>query len=820
MARRKKFWNRLLDFLEAPVFFPWLRRVLVISLLVAGVFLGIFSAFIFHSLQDLRSVRLLESYSPPVPTRILDVKGRLIAQFYAEKREIIPFEEIPPLLVQATLSTEDEHFLTHYGFNPWRILKALIFDVVTLSADQGGSTITVQLSKLLFLHHKKSITRKVMELWYAIQIERLYTKKEILWFYFNQVNYGHGCYGVEAAAKFFFGKKARDLSLAECALLAGIPKSPVYFSPLRYPKQSMQRHRVVLAGLVRGHYVTPEESSEQYQDFWIDFTSKIRSRESTISDLDAPEAPYFVEYVRDRLEKLFTREQLYKGGLVVYTTLNLDHQRSAEKHLREKVDEQNKYYKQTMSWIENEVEAHVYDQVQAFAGSFFLPIDTAKTKREKKAQKILYDNIKDPLKSVALLLGQADLFGALQNAPESAGLDESVECAFISIEPTTGYITAMSGGSGFHYNNQFNHVFLAKRQIGSAVKPFIYAPAIDKKLITAATVLQDVPIAIGEGRSDELYTPNNYGGDFQGSIRVREALRRSINTCALRVLDMVTPETVREYSKKILDIRTDQELYEKFPKDFTMGLGTGSFTPYDMVTSFAAFANEGREVIPLSIRYVTDRSGDVLTNFEKTLIKASRREVVSPATAFIMSDMLRGVFEGGGTANVMELDGFTHREVSSGKTGTTGNWTDSWFVGYNKRLCTAVWFGYDSNKSLGKGRTGGSMAAPVWVNFNKDVLAGVRPIPFTPPEGVVKLRVSTESGKLESPSTRVAYDEYFIRGSEPTEFDDATREEFSQKMNFVDLVQKKNRNASTKNFMDALRKMNASGSNDSGSSNR
>ncbi|MBL8995378.1 MAG: transglycosylase domain-containing protein, partial [Spirochaetia bacterium] len=480
---------------------------------------------------------------------------------------------------------------THYGFNPWRIIKAFFVDIITLRAEQGGSTITIQLSKLLFLDHKKSIKRKFFELWYAIQIERLYTKKEILWFYFNQVNYGHGCYGVEAASKFFFNKHARDLSVAECALLAGIPKSPTYYSPLRYPKQSMQRHRVVLAGLVHGKYLTSTEAFDHYEDFWIDFTSRIRSRESTVSDLEAPEAPYFVEYVRDRLEKIFDRNQLYKGGLVVYTTLNLDHQRAAEKYLKEKLDEQNKSYKETMGWVERQIDANVFDQVQAFASSFFIPIDTARSKRLKKAEEILYDDIKEPLRSVALLLGQSDLFGALQNAPDSAGLDEKVECAFISIEPGTGYITAMSGGSGFHYNNQFNHVFLAKRQIGSAVKPFIYAPALDKKIITPATLLADVPIAIGEGRSDELYTPNNYGGDYVGNILVRDALRRSINTCALRVLDMVTPETVREYAKKIFDIRTDAELYEKFPRNFTMGLGSGSFTPFDMVNAFGIFAN-------------------------------------------------------------------------------------------------------------------------------------------------------------------------------------------------------------------------------------
>lgn len=784
--------------LDVPRALARLRLAIVLSLLFFALFAGIAGGFVAKALLNPGFVvRQLENYAPPVPTRILDVRGRVISSFYAEKREIIPFHEIPPALIQATLATEDEHFEGHYGFNPWRILKAAFVDVITLSKEQGGSTITLQLSKVLFLDHGKRFTRKIAELWYAIQIERLYTKKEILWFYFNQINYGHGCYGVEAAAQFYFRKHAHDLGTAECALLAGIPKSPVYFSPLRYPRNAIARHRLVLSNLVRKGLLTRPEAIALHEDFWLEFSSKTRVVNATVSEMERTEAPYFIEYVRDRLEKLFNRETLYKGGLTVYTTLNLDHQRAAEKYLKEKLEEQDRMRHWAMRPIREALDNEAFDQVELHALALGLPVHTARTRRQNQVRDRLQNDAREPLKTMALLFGADRLHQVLEAGIAAADAedneDEKAEGAFVSIDPSTGHITAMVGGTRFQYYNQFNRVLLARRQIGSAVKPFIYAPAIDKKLITAATPLSDAPIAFGGVRAgeDELYVPKNYDGDYKGTIPAREALRRSVNTCALLVLDKVGSETVREYAKKIFHIKTDKDLWEKFPNDVTMGLGTGAFTPMEMAQAFGVFANEGREIIPLSIRSVVGRGGEVITNFEKVVAREKRASIFSAATAFLMTDILSGVFDAGGTANRRELDGYRLREVSSGKTGTTGNWTDAWFVGFHRYLVAAVWIGYDSNKSLGRGRTGGDLSAPVWINFMKEIYTNARPVEWKPPSDLVKVRVSRNSGKLESPNTIDGREEWFQRGTEPSEYDDSYGREVREKQHFIDLIRKK-----------------------------
>ncbi len=789
--------------------------------------MGIVSAFVIRALLDPSAVRsVLEDYTPPVPTRILDIKGRVITEFYLEKREVIPYEDIPPALVAATLSTEDEHFFSHYGFNPWRIGVAFFVNLVNFRAEQGGSTITVQLSKLIFLHRRKTIDRKIRELWYAIQIEKIYTKKEILWFYFNHINYGHGCYGVEAAAKFFFGKSAKELTIAECSLLAGIPKSPNKFSPIREPEQSRKRHHLVLHNLVRTGYLTKVEALNAFDDFWLEWNSRVRNEDSTVANSDTTLAPYFVEYVRERLEKIYDREKLYSGGLVVHTTLNLDHQRVAEREMQKALEEQDQIYKRAVEPIKLYSDAFIYDPVNALGNAFWLKLPTAQTKHNNAIREALDHEAREPLKEIALFLGQSKLFNILHysgdakleastqarlgftQTPTIDNVEEKAQGSFISIEPSTGYITAMVGGSGFHYRNQFNHVFLAHRQVGSTIKPFVYAPALDKKVITPATIIPDLPIAYAGNVAspDGLYVPKNYDGEHLGSILAREALRHSVNTCALQVMDMVGANTVREYGKNFFQIKTDREMDEKFPRDATMGLGTGSFTPYELTRAFATFANEGKEVIPLAIRYITDRRGAILTNFEKGVSKNSRNQIVSPATAYLITDMLHGVLESGGTGWRPELDGFKHHSVSSGKTGTTGNWTDAWFVGYNHYLVTSVWIGYDSNKSLGLGRTGGQVAVPVWIAFNKETLNPLKPIPFRTPSDVVHVRVSPETGKLEGPSTRNGYEEVFARGTEPTEFDDSAAREYREKMNFIDRARGNNKNKDVKNFLELIKK--------------
>lgn len=784
-------------------YFLLTRRMLWLALVFSAVFTGFFSAFIFHTLTDLSQVRTLENYSPPTPTRILDINGRLISQFFAENRQLIAYDDIPPHLIEAILSTEDQLFFDHYGFNPWRIMKALAIDIIKMRAEQGGSTITIQLSKLLFLHHQKTITRKIKELWYAIQIERLYSKKEILYFYFNQVNFGHGCYGVQAAAQFFFNKDARDLDLAESALLAGIPKSPVYFSPLRRPDNAMRRHRSVLNNMVGQKIISLDEASEAYQNFWLQYSQKVRNKHATFGAQNKTEAPHFIEYLRSKLKVMFTPSQLYKGGLTVYTTLNLDHQRSAEEHLKTSLNVQNNIQRYRKQILENHFRRYVYDHINQW--STLYNMHSAQFNEQtilRKLNIILQQSTLDQLQDFGVLFGKLEIQQMMLEASKSMdNLDEEVEGAFISIEPDTGYITAMVGGSEFNYNNQFNRAMNAKRQLGSLMKPFIYAPAIDLGLITAGTIINDAPVAFGEEGSSNYYIPKNYSGTYRGNIPVRQALRKSVNIPAIKVFDLLGYRQAKEYNQRMFRVYNKSEVYEKFPPDATMALGSGVFSPFEVATALSTFANGGKSVVPLSIRFVTDRSGQVITNIENQYLGQSR-QVISESAAYIMQDMLSGVFEPGGTAwNPALLNDFKHYRNSAGKTGTTSNWKDAWFGGFNPYLVAVVWVGYDSNKSLGRGRVGGNTSAPVWIKFMTDAINHKESLGFQKPNNVIVRNISGDTGKLASPGSENVYSEIFIKGTEPRSLDNSAYQKKQDQDNFLRIAKGYNFNNDISRFI-------------------
>ncbi|HMB00592.1 MAG TPA: PBP1A family penicillin-binding protein [Spirochaetota bacterium] len=765
------------------------KITLLSFILCSTVIAGVFSAFIFHSMSELKAIKALEQYEPPIATKIYDIKNRLITKFALEKRELITFNDIPVHLINAITATEDERFYTHFGFNPWRMTTAFLL-WATGQRGHGGSTITVQLAKLLFEKSaKREVSRKIRELWYAIQIEKMYTKQEILQFYFNQVNFGHGCYGLGAAANFFFKKDASELNLAECSLLAGIPKSPTYYSPIRYIDMAQKRHKAVLISMVRKGFISSEKAAKTYNNFWNHYAYQVRSRQSTIADLIDNKAPYFIEHIRERLEKAFGKRNLYKNGYQIYTTLNLDHQRQAQKHLWQQLEKHQERNNRVLPYIHRGINRFAPHHISMLSDLFCLPgIANHKAKIINRLKKNIDNDIINQLKAFATILGQNNLNNQLLDYSYNPkfNIDEKPEGALVSIDPSTGYISAMVGGSGFSYENQFNHVTKAKRQIGSQMKPFVYAAGIDKRKITAATLIDDSPVVIGETTNDEPYIPQNYSGEYHGLVRAREALRRSINVCAVKVLDMVSPATVREYGKTIFRCFSKEDLYEKFPDNYTMGLGSGVFSPLDLCTAFSVFANEGKEVMPLSVRYVTDRYGSIIKNFEK---HSPPRQLINPGTAFIVTKMLSDVFAPGGTAFKPELlQDFPHQYYSAGKTGTTGNWTDAWFSGYNKHLCTTIWIGFDSNKSLGRGMAGGYLAAPIWIKYNKNILQYKKTIPFQRPNQVVARTICKESGKKEGIYCTRTMTEYFLKGTEPKATCHIHEKEYKEARHIIDVI--------------------------------
>ncbi|OHD59046.1 MAG: hypothetical protein A2096_13800 [Spirochaetes bacterium GWF1_41_5] len=403
---------------------------------------------------------------------------------------------------------------------------------------------------------------------------------------------------------------------------------------------------------------------------------------------------------------------------------------------------------------------------------------------------ILATRVTRQLKNFSLIFG-IDPALNITHFAELAGLsalENKTECAFISIEPSTGYISAMIGGSGFSYNNQMNRAVQMYRQIGSIMKPFVYAAAIDTKKITAATLFNDTPIAF-ENPDGSLYIPQNYSGKYYGYIRARTALQKSINATTLQVLELATIEKTREYCSKMFRSLTAEDQEKKFPYNMTMGLGSGIFSPLELATAYAVFANDGKEVIPLSIRYITDRDGKILRNLEEEFYgDRIPSQVIDKATAFIAADIMRNVLEPGGTAyNENLIKEFEH--PSGGKTGTSGNWRDAWFAGFNKYLSTVIWLGYDDSRlSLGKGRAGGTLAAPVWIKYNRDVLMNKKNYPFEKPESVIEAEICTDSGKLPGPRCRRTMTEYFLPGTVPEEFCDFHSRENLQEMEFAETI--------------------------------
>ena len=748
-------------------------------------FIG-FSAFIIATLYDLKGITSLETYKPPIISKILDINGKLISEFYSERRKIVSLNEISPYMIQATLATEDKRFNNHYGVDLIRIIKALWVNINALKKEQGGSTITIQLSKLIFLNHEKTLARKIIELWYAFQIESQYSKEEILSFYFNQINYGHGAYGVEAAANFFFNKKAKELNLAEAALLAAIPKSPVYYSPIRYPDKAMQRHRVVLLAMVDNGYIKEEEAFASYKEFWVAFSKKTKNQQKLFNQESVNHAPYFTEYIRAKLEKDLKKKNIYEQGINIYTTLNLDHQKNAQKLLWEKLSQQNKINQFNEK---NLIRNLRYSSIKSIAllGSVFnlQEIDFINAYFKKQAVGE-YKHLVESLKTIFGNFNLKDLVETTYLDPEENGklntIKKEVQGALISVNPQNGYITAMVGGSPFSFHNQFNRAIDIKRQIGSTLKPFIYALAIEKNILTASTLLNDSPLIFDE------YIPKNYDNLYQGKVLMRDALKKSVNVLAVETLDKIGIDEARERLFEIFRSISDKNQLEKFPKDLTLALGTGVFSPLDLATAYAVLANNGKSVVPKTIRYITDNNGEIIKNYQEEYNEFTEKQLIEEDTVFIIKNIIKEVFRPGGTAFLPDLlKNFQHKNTSFGKTGTTSNWKDAWFVGANAYLSTAVWVGYDDNRSLGRGRTGGKVSAPIWVQFKKEVLKNKKPIPFLKPLGIVSKSVCRSSGKLAGSDCpkHLVYREYYKNSLNPTKEDDSTDKQKQEEERFL-----------------------------------
>jgi penicillin-binding protein 1A len=651
----------------------FVRRPLLalVSALAAAIIGGGFG-FLFALYHDLPSVRGMKEYRPNVVTRILDRERRPLAELFREKRIWIPYRTFPPRLIDALTAVEDDRFFDHGGVRMMAILRALAVDVRKGKMVQGGSTITQQLAKQLFLSPDKTIVRKIREALLAIEIEKTHTKEEILELYGNQIYLGSGAYGFEAAARVYFGKSVAELTLAETATLAGLPKAPSRYSPFNNRRLTKQRRDTVLSRMREVGKITEAEERAARAEPVV-----------TLAERGNATGPgrYFVEMVRTYLEERYGSDRVYRDGLTVVTTLDLPTQEAAE---------------------------------TAFA---------------------------DGLARVGRRMAAARLYAD----------DPQPEGALVALQPADGAILALVGGSDYD-RSQFNRATQARRQPGSAFKPFVYLAALTVGY-SPADIVVDAPVIYDLPGVENDWKPANFGHRFHGPVTLRTALAESMNVAAVKLLDKTGVDNTIGVARR-LGVTAD------LAPNLTLALGASAVTPLEMTAAYAAVANGGIYAAPYFVASVVTADGEPLEEHEPLFTDAVR-----PEEAYVLTKMLVGVVENGTGKEARRL-----QRPAAAKTGTTDDYRDAWFVGFTPQVAAGVWIGLDDNRSLGRGETGGRAAAPIWTDFMIRALAGRPVVDFSPPDGVTVKTVDRVGGKLATVSCDDTINEVFVAGTEPAEY--------------------------------------------------
>jgi len=760
-----------------------LLEILIVFAIILTVIFGITFGTIFALSKNISETNKIGEYRPALPSQIVDINGKFITEFFSdEKREIVPIDELPKHLILALITREDKDFFQHNGFSVKGIFRA-VWNIARGRYVSGGSTITQQVAGRQFADRKeKTIKRKVIELWWALQLEKKLSKYEILEVYLNESYFGHNVYGIEAASQFYFRHSARELSVAESALLVIQLANPARYSPIRHPARAKIIQQEVLKQMVDHNYVTKEEADFSFAEYWNEIYDPLRSASETAYLVKDDKAPYFSEYIRQELESiLYGAFDYFRDGLIVHTTLDLSYQEKAEKYMQDGFDTLNKTYLREVDERMSFVNKEFVPVVEGLSLIFDISsIRTAGKQQKNNAYQDYYNIINPTLNTLSLLFGCQDLrfITRMGYGNQSGKLKRNIiEGALVTIDNETGYIKAMVGGSDFE-TKKLNRAVQAKVMPGSAFKPLYYSAAVSSNTITPATMLYDKPIMF---RNDDgtPYTPNNFLGTWKGPVSVRYALAHSMNIPSIQVLDMIGFDAAINRAARLLGIKSPDEISRTFPRKYPLALGIISVAPIKMAQAFAVFPNQGKEVTPIGIRYIEDRSGRIILEPEKELIANQKRDgerlqIMTPQAAYIMVDMLKSTVEFGSLANRRrQVGGFPM--PFAGKTGTTQNWSDAWAVGFSPYITTAIWFGFDMpGNSLGLNQTGAMAAGPVWAKYMKDIHENnpeLPPTDFRRPDGLVELSVCSVSGMFPSEYCNEGFKtELFIAGSESRKF--------------------------------------------------
>jgi penicillin-binding protein 1A len=749
------------------------RNAGIVALFIVAAMLGILSGVMFAYAGDLPQVSALDNYTPSTITRIYSSSGQVIGEFATQRRVIVGYDEINPLLRQAIIATEDAEFDRHFGVNIWRIFVAAMTDIAERRRAQGASTLTQQLARNLKeqfgLTKEKSFERKIREMILAIQIEKRYTKKEIFTIYCNQMYLGHGAYGVEAASRLYFNKTNKELSLEEAALVAGIFQTPERQSPFVDMKRAVARRNVVLQRMADEHYITQPVADA--------------AKQKPVVTRGAPNqapgiAPYFVEEVRKHLEKEYGAKMLYENGLAVKTTLDVRLQEIANKSLERGLrayDKRHGWRRPTRNVV---AEKHRIDGfrderwTRPMAVGDVVPAVVV-TAPKTGAAELRVGSYRGALERAGYAwtrrTSAADLFApgdlvevAITKIDAAAGtatvtLDQTpiVEGAMLAIDNHSGQIKAMVGGWSFG-RSKFNRAVQAYRQLGSTFKPIVYTAAIDRGF-TPSSIIVDAPVSYAAG-NNQIYSPHNYDHQFLGAITLRYALEESRNIPAIKMMDTLGPKNVLEYAKRF-------GFEEDFPPYLPIALGAGDATLIDVTSAYTTFPNQGVRMKPFIVLNVRDRDGNLLEEN-----RGEPSDVIRADTAYVMTNMLRGVLSLRGTG--ARATSLASQWPLAGKTGTVDDNTDAWFVGFDPDITVGVWLGFDDKrKSLGGAEQGAFAALPIWMDFMKTYIgerdAKDDPPDFQAPGNIVFMAVDKANGAELPSGTPDSIHEAFIAGTQP-----------------------------------------------------
>ena len=714
--------------------------LLVLLAALVGASTGLFLVYS----NDLPQVEQLEHYRPSSVTDLYDDHSRVIGSFALQRRVVANYEDYPQVLRDALISVEDKDFAKHSGVNVWRVVGAAYRDFISGGKVQGASTLTMQLSRNLFLTPDRTFHRKIQEVLLAIQIERRFTKPQIFTLYANQIFLGHGVYGFEAASRYYFSKPAKQLTLEEACLLAGLPKAPGYYSPINHPDRAVRRRNLVINSMLEDGKITAEQAA-------------IAKGKPILLNLQKDPnslAPYFVEEIRRYLEAKYGSDEVHEGGLRVYTTLDMELQRAANQAVLDGLAAYEKRHGwksrlpnaialgtpldkyQHPDWdVDPEVNGYTHALVTAVsAGSADIRFGRYRSKITQGDAAWTKMKISDIL-AVGDIVYVKILSLFDDSAKVSLEQDSGAQGGLVAIDNASGEIKAMVGGRDFE-DSKFNRATQAMRQTGSSFKPYVYTAAIDQGA-SPDDVILDEPVTFQAGTG--VYTPHNYDEKFEGNITLRRALAQSRNIPALKLADRIGIKTVIDYAHRF-------GVTSNMPAYLPIALGSAEITLLEQTSAFSVFPNDGVRITPRYLKKVTDYEGRVLEEDFPDV-----KDVVSSRTARIMTSMLREVVLHGTAAAAAGM-----KYPIAGKTGTTNDFTDAWFIGFSPYTTCGVWMGYDEKKTLGTKETGARAALPVWMDFMKVALAAHEPGEFQPVPGTTPNAIAQ---KVDTPDSAPAGEE-------------------------------------------------------------